>query len=135
MTKERLPDTRRSVTHRVKIHTGQRPVKLYITVGMYDNPASSPCAGRASGDRPGEVFLQVDEKGTTLSGFCICVGVLMSLCLQSGVSVEKLHEKLSYQEFEPKGITDNDGIRIARSVIDYTVRWMEKEFKTVEVIS
>lgn len=115
--RERLPDTRRSITHRVKILCGERPVKVFITVGMYEN------------GHPGEVFLQVDEKGTTLSGLCIVAGILLSLCLQNGVGFEKINEKLSYQEFEPKGMTDNPDIHFARSVIDYTVKWMEKEFK------
>jgi len=114
--KERLPDTRRSVTHRVKIGAGKDTIKFFITVGFYDD------------GRPGEVYLQVDEKGTTLSGFCICCGVLMSLCLQSGVPLSKLHEKLSFQEFEPMGMTDDKNIPFARSVIDYAARWMQAEF-------
>lgn len=116
--RERLPDTRKSVTHKVKIRSGirEKAIKLFITVGLYED------------GRPGEVFIQVDEKGTELSGFCIVTGLLMSLCLQAGVSLEKLHEKLSYQEFEPKGLTDNPEIRFAKSVADYVVRWMEGEF-------
>jgi ribonucleoside-diphosphate reductase alpha chain len=83
--------------------------------------------------RPGEVYLQIDERGTTLSGFCICTGILLSLCLQYGVSLDKIHEKLSYQEFEPNGMTDSttDQLRFARSIIDYVVRWMMDEFATV----
>jgi ribonucleoside-diphosphate reductase alpha chain len=114
--RERLPDTRRSVTHRVKIGAGKDAIKLFITVGLYEN------------GNPGEVFLQVDEKGTTLSGFCICIGILMSLCLQNGVTLNKLHEKLSFQEFDPRGMTDNKDIHFARSVIDYAVQWINKEF-------
>lgn len=114
--RERLPDTRRSLTHRVKIGAGKDAVKLFITVGLYED------------GRVGEIFIQLDEKGTTLSGFCISVGILMSLCLQNGVTLDKLHEKLSFQEFEPNGMTDNKDIRFARSIIDYVVRWMDKEF-------
>lgn len=116
MSRERLPDTRRSVTHRVKIQCGERPVKLFITVGMYED------------GRPGEVFLQVDEKGTTLSGLCVVAGILLSICLQHGVGFEKIKEKLMYQEFEPNGMTDNPDIRFVRSLIDYTMKWMEGEF-------
>jgi hypothetical protein len=116
MTRERLPDTRRSVTHRVVIGSGESQVKLFITISFYED------------GRPGEVFLQVDEKGTTLSGFCICMGVTISLCLQNGVPLSKLHEKLSYQDFEPQGITDDEEIHFAHSVIDYAVRWMQKEY-------
>jgi len=114
MTRERLPDTRRSITHRVKIWSEIRetPIKLFITVGYYED------------GRPGEVFIQVDEKGTELSGFCIVVGILMSMCLQSGVSPDKIHEKLSYQDFEPRGFTDNPEIKVAQSVADYVVRFM-----------
>jgi len=128
MTRERLPDTRRSITHRVKIQSGPRPVRLYITVGMYPPDPSAPEGSAAARGRPGEVFLQVDEKGTTLSGLCIVGGILLSLCLQNGVGFEKIKEKLIHQEFEPKGMTDNPEIHFTRSLIDYAMKWMEGEF-------
>lgn len=93
--RERLKDTRRSVTHRVKIGAGEDAIKLFITVGLYED------------GRPGEIFIQV---------------------LQNGVTLDKLHEKLSFQEFAPNGMTDNKDIRFARSAIDYVVRWMMTEF-------
>jgi len=84
--RERLPNVRRSVTHRVKIGTGENMVKVYITVGMFED------------GRPGEVFLQLDEKGTALSGFCICVGILISLCLQNGVDFLNRNPKGCHSE-------------------------------------
>jgi hypothetical protein len=43
-------------------------------------------------------------------------------------SLDKLVEKFSFQEFEPKGRTECEQVRFARSVVDYCVRWMQAEF-------
>jgi ribonucleoside-diphosphate reductase alpha chain len=72
--RERLPDTRHSVTHAFSIqgHEG------YITVGLYED------------GRPGELFIKMAKEGSTMSGFVDTVGILTSLALQYGVPVEAL---------------------------------------------
>jgi ribonucleoside-diphosphate reductase alpha chain len=116
MTREKMPMTRRSVTHRAVIWTEAGRVKFFITVGLF-----------ADG-RPGEVFLTCDESGSTLDGFCDCWAIAVSMLLQCGTSVEKLVEKFAYQDFEPRGRTECAAVGLARSVVDYTVRWLAAEF-------
>lgn len=110
--RERLPNTRRSLTHKFCIngHEG------YVTAGLYEN------------GRLGEVFIKMAKQGSTVSGFADTVATLTSLCLQYGVPVEKLAEKLSHTRFEPSGWTKNQQIPEATSIVDYLFRWLDMNF-------
>ncbi len=110
--RERLPDTRQSVTHKFNVagHEG------YITVGLY-----------ADG-RPGEVFITMAKEGSTVGGLMDCFGTAISLSLQYGVPLQVLVDKFSYSRFEPMGHTTNPEIRIAKSVVDYIFRWLGIQF-------
>jgi len=108
----RLPDTRHSLTHKFSVngHEG------YITAGMYKD------------GRLGEVFIKMAKQGSTVSGLTDTVATLTSLCLQYGVPVSKLAEKLSHTRFEPSGWTKNKEIREATSIVDYIFRWLDMNF-------
>jgi len=120
MTRERLPDTRKSITHKAVILTTEndkpKRVKFYFTVGLFPD------------GRPGELFIHMDEAGSTLDGMADTISILISICLQEGVPLTKLVEKLAWQQFNPQGMTENPEMRIVKSVVDYVIRWMEKEF-------
>lgn len=121
MTRERLPDTRKSITHKAVILTTEndkpKRVKFYFTVGLFPD------------GRPGELFIHMDEAGSTLDGMADTISILISICLQEGVLLTKLVEKLAWQQFNPQGMTENPEMRIVKSVVDYVIRWMDKEFK------
>ncbi len=110
--RERLPDTRQSLTHKFSIsgHEG------YITVGVYED------------GRPGEVFITMAKEGSTVGGLMDCFGTAISLSLQYGVPLPVLVDKFSYARFEPQGHTSNPDIRIAKSVVDYIFRWLGIQF-------
>lgn len=110
--RERLPDTRESVTHKFSVsgHEG------YITVGLYPD------------GRPGELFITMAKKGSTVRGIMDCFGIAISLCLQYGVPLESLVDKFSHTRFEPMGHTPNPEIGTATSVVDYIVRWLDVHF-------
>jgi len=119
--RERLPDTRHSINHKLVLcHTkGNGKVErlhFYIIVGLY-----------ADG-RPAELFITVNKGNDTISGFCKVFGILISLCLQSGVPLEKLFEKLAHQSFEPAGFTENKSIHSCSSVVDYVMQFMKQQF-------
>jgi ribonucleoside-diphosphate reductase alpha chain len=110
--RERLPDTRKSVTHKFSIsgHEG------YITVGLYDD------------GRPGELFITMAKEGSTIGGLMDCFGTAVSMSLQYGVPLEVYVNKFSHTRFEPMGYTKNPDIRIAKSIVDYIFRWLGIEF-------
>ena len=110
--RERLPDTRRSVTHKFNVggHEG------YITVGLYDD-------GRA-----GELFITMAKEGSTIGGLMDAFGTAVSMSLQYGVPLEVYVKKFSHTRFEPWGYTKNPDIPVAKSLVDYLFRWMGTEF-------
>ncbi len=110
--RRRLPDTRRSLTHKFSIvgHEG------YITVGLYDD------------GQPGEVFITMAKEGSTVGGLMDAYGTAISIALQYGVPLEVLVQKFAHARFEPMGITQNPEIRFAKSIVDYIFRWLGMEF-------
>jgi ribonucleoside-diphosphate reductase alpha chain len=107
-SRERLPDTRQSITHKFNVggHEG------YINVGLYPD------------GRPGELFITMAKEGSTIGGLMDCFGTAISINLQYRVPLEVLVNKFSHTRFEPMGHTTNPDIRIAKSVVDYIFRWM-----------
>lgn len=110
--RERLPDTRQSVTHKFTIagHEG------YLCVGLYPD------------GRPGEIFITMAKEGSTIGGIMDSFGTALSIALQYGVPLEVLVNKFSHTRFEPMGHTSNRDIRIAKSVVDYIARWLGLTF-------
>ncbi len=110
--RERLPYTRRSLTHKFDIqgHEG------YINVGFYPD------------GRPGELFITMAKEGSTIGGLMDVLGTAISIGLQYGVPLEVFVNKFAHSRFEPAGFTKNPDIPIAKSIADYIFRWMGMEF-------
>src|SRR4029079_2373682 len=110
--RRRLPDTRRSLTHKFNIagHEG------YLTVGLYEDGL------------PGELFITMAKEGSTIGGLMDALGTATSVALQYGVPVESLVNKFTHQRFEPAGMTTNQDIPFAKSLVDYIFRWMGMQF-------
>ncbi|MCX7835847.1 MAG: vitamin B12-dependent ribonucleotide reductase, partial [bacterium] len=112
--RRRLPDERRSITHKFQIsgHEG------YLTVGMYEDGT------------PGEIFLKISKEGSIVSGLSDAFATAISLALQYQVPLSVLTRKFQQMRFEPWGPTGNKEIPFASSITDYIFRWLEKKFMT-----
>ena len=110
--RERLPDTRQSITHKFNVQDNEG----YITVGLYLD------------GRPGELFIKMAKQGSTISGLMDTIGVLTSLALQYGVPVQTLADKFAYMRFEPSGWTSHRELHHAHSLVDYIFRWLGVTF-------
>src|SRR5581483_355806 len=110
--RRRLPDTRRSVTHKFDIagHEG------YLTVGLFED------------GQPGELFITMAKEGSTIGGLMDSIGTLTSMAFQYGVPLEALVRKFAHQRFEPSGFTKSAEVRNASSITDYVFRWMAFQF-------
>ena len=110
--RERLPDTRQSITHKFSVagHEG------YITVGLYPD------------GRPGELFITMAKEGSTVGGLMDCFGTAISMSLQYGVPLDVYVNKFSHTRFEPMGHTPNPDVRFATSIVDYIFRWLGVTF-------
>ena len=108
-TRESLPATRSSVTHKFSIngHEG------YLTVGLH-----------ADG-RPGEIFIKMAKEGSTMSGMCQAFCRAFSLALQFGLTVDEACARFRGMRFEPMGATSNPQIPEASSIPDYVARFLE----------
>ncbi len=106
--RERLPDTRQSLTHKFSVagHEG------YLTIGLYED------------GRPGELFITMAKEGSTIGGLMDCFGTAISMGLQYGVPLEVYVNKFAHTRFEPLGFTKNPEIRMAKSVVDYIFRFL-----------
>jgi ribonucleoside-diphosphate reductase alpha chain len=112
--RQRLPDTRESVTHKFNIGGYEG----YLTVGLFED------------GRPGELFVKMAKQGSTMAGLMDAIGVLTSLTLQYGVPVDTLARKFQYMRFEPSGTTHNPDLGDAASVVDYLFRWLGITFSS-----
>jgi ribonucleoside-diphosphate reductase alpha chain len=110
--RQRLPNTRESVTHKFNIGGYEG----YLTVGLFED------------GRPGELFVKMAKQGSTMAGLMDAIGVLTSLTLQYGVPVDTLARKFQYMRFEPSGTTHNPDLGDAASVVDYVFRWLGVRF-------
>jgi ribonucleoside-diphosphate reductase alpha chain len=116
LARRRLPDERRSITHKFSIggHEG------YMTVGMYDDGT------------PGELFVTMAKEGSVVSGLMDNFATMISMSLQYGVPLKVLSDKFSHTRFEPSGFTGNPEIPIAKSITDYIFRWLALKFLPAE---
>ena len=111
-SKQTMPKDRRSLTHKFTI--GEH--KGFVTVGLYDD------------GRPGEIFITTSKTGSSLRGMMDAFAISVSLGLQHGVPLSEYIEKFSFMRFDPAGITDDPGLRLAKSIPDYVFRWLANNF-------
>lgn len=112
LNRRRLPDERAAISHKFSIagHEG------YLHIGLYPDGS------------PGELFIKMSKQGSTVSGVMDGIALLTSLCLQYGVPLDKLVEKMTATRFEPSGVSTNPAIGIALSPLDYIFRYLELKF-------
>jgi len=107
-----LPNTRRSITHKFSINSHEG----YLTVGIHENGI------------PGEIFIKMSKDGSTLSGLIQAYCRAFSLAIQYGLSLEDAIKRFKDMRFEPMGMTTNPDIPYAKSIVDYTARYLETYF-------
>src|SRR6058998_2593373 len=114
--RKRLPDDRTEVGRKFKVGDYEG----YIHVGLYEDGT------------PGDIFVDIAKEGTTLAGLMNSFMISVSLVLQYGVPLEVYVSKFAHMRFEPSGQTNDQDIRVAKSIVDYIFRWMGKRFLTAD---
>ena len=114
--RERLQDTRGSVTRNVVIESEQGPVSVFITAGLYED-------GRLA-----EVFVQMGQVGSTMRGMLDSWAIMISFALQYGIALDVLVRRFEDTVFPPAGATNNPAIPTCSSVVDYVMGWLAREF-------
>ena len=114
--RRKLPKTRPSQT--ISFRVGD--AKGYVTAGEYP------------GDGIGEIFVKLGKQGSTLSGLLDAFAISVSIGLQYGVPLESYVSKFMNMRFEPAGMTDDEEIRFATSLVDYMARKLAIEYLPYE---
>jgi ribonucleoside-diphosphate reductase alpha chain len=107
-----MPTTRPALCHKFNVggHKG------YLHVGLQPDGA------------PGELFVRMDQVGSTLNGYLDALGTAVSYALQWGAPVGAMVRKFEHFRFDPGGYTDNPEIPLVPSVVAYIFRWVGCEF-------
>jgi len=106
--RRKMPTVRMSETHKFSVagHEG------YLTYSFFEDGSL------------GEVFIRMSKQGSTLAGLLDAFAISISIALQYGVPLRDLVEKFIHMRFEPMGITNNEEIPFASSIIDYIFKYL-----------
>jgi ribonucleoside-diphosphate reductase alpha chain len=114
--RNRLPKSRPATTTSFAVGGAEG----YMTAGAYADGAL------------GEVFLKLGKQGSTLAGVMDAFSIAVSIGLQYGVPLETFVEKFTNLRFEPAGMTDDQDIRMAQSMMDYIFRRLALDYLPFE---
>src|SRR5688572_26600263 len=114
--RRRLPEDRVEVGRKFRVGEYEG----YIHVGLYEDGT------------PGDIFVDIAKDGTTMAGLMNSLMIAVSMGLQYGVPPEVYVSKLSHLRFEPSGLTNDEDIRVAKSIVDYIFRWFGKKFLSAD---
>jgi ribonucleoside-diphosphate reductase alpha chain len=114
--RRKLPLVRQSETHKFSVagHEG------YLIYSMFEDGSL------------GEIFIRMSKQGSTLAGLLDAFAIAVSIALQYEVPLKELANKFIYMRFEPMGITNNEDIPVASSIIDYIFKYLALRFLTLE---
>lgn len=114
--RRKLPRTRQAKTFSFKVAGS----KGFVTVGEYDDGA------------PGELFLQIAKQGSTLGGIMDVFAISVSHGLQYGVPLKSYVKAFINTSFAPAGVTDDNEIKMASSLVDYIFRRLAKTYLSLD---
>ena len=114
--RKRLPKSRPSRTTSFNVGGAEG----YMTAGAYNDGTL------------GEVFLKLGKQGSTLAGVMDAFSIAVSIGLQYGVPLETFVSKFMNLRFEPAGMTDDQDVRMAQSMLDYIFRRLALDYLPFE---
>lgn len=103
------------------VHIGPNSLKLYLTVGLYEN--GQPC----------EVFLKTSKTGSTLQGALDMTAIMISHALQFGMPVSKICSALIDMRFDPMGMTDDPDVPNCSSIGDYIAKKLAHDYPALDL--
>ena len=92
----------------------------YFTVGEFEDGT------------PAELFMDVAKMGSTLAGLMDAFGRSISYGLQYGVPLKAYVKGMTNVSFAPSGMTDDESIKTASSLVDYIFRKLAKEYLSID---
>ncbi|HET6636074.1 MAG TPA: vitamin B12-dependent ribonucleotide reductase, partial [Streptomyces sp.] len=117
---------------RKRLPKGRPGITTSFTVGGAEGYMT---ANSYPDDGLGEVFLKMSKQGSTLAGMMDAFSIAVSVGLQYGVPLETYVSKFTNMRFEPAGMTDDQDVRMAQSIVDYIFRRLALDFLPFETRS
>lgn len=114
--RRRMPRKRSANTFEFKVSD----IKGYFTIGEFEDGT------------PGELWMNISKQGSTLAGIMDALAVSVSHGLQYGVPLKTYVKAMSHMNFAPSGMTDDDDIQNASSIVDFIFRKMAFEYLSFE---
>lgn len=114
--RRRMPRKRSAQLHAFKV----ADVKGFFTVGEFEDGTA------------GELFINVSKQGSTLGGVMDALAISVSHGLQYGVPLKTYVRAMAHMNFAPAGMTDDEDIRTASSIVDYIFRKIANEYLSFE---
>jgi ribonucleoside-diphosphate reductase alpha chain len=133
--KEEQPEPEKIVEYRPvrnRLPKGRPGITTSFTVGGAEGYMT---ANSYPDDGLGEVFLKMSKQGSTLAGMMDAFSIAVSVGLQYGVPLETYVSKFTNMRFEPAGMTDDQDVRMAQSIVDYIFRRLALDFLPFETRS
>jgi ribonucleoside-diphosphate reductase alpha chain len=118
-TRKRLPKNRAGFTTSFAVGGAEG----YMTASRYED------------DQLGEIFLKMSKQGSTLAGMMDAFSIAISIGLQYGVPLETYVQKFVNMRFDPAGLTDDQDVRMAQSIMDYIFRRLALDYLPYETRS
>ncbi|HVQ88162.1 MAG TPA: vitamin B12-dependent ribonucleotide reductase, partial [Actinomycetes bacterium] len=118
-TRKRLPKNRAGYTTSFAVGGAEG----YMTASRYED------------DQLGEIFLKMSKQGSTLAGMMDAFSIAISIGLQYGVPLETYVQKFVNMRFDPAGLTDDQDVRMAQSIMDYIFRRLALDYLPYETRS
>jgi len=115
-TRKRLPKNRAGITTSFAVGGAEG----YMTASRYED------------DQLGEIFLKMSKQGSTLAGMMDAFSIAVSIGLQYGVPLETYVQKFVNMRFDPAGLTDDQDVRMAQSIMDYIFRRLALDYLPYE---
>jgi ribonucleoside-diphosphate reductase alpha chain len=105
--RHRLPDRRKGYIQKASVGGH----KVYLHTGEYDDGSL------------GEIFIDMHKEGAAFRSLMNNFAIAVSIGLQYGVPLEEFVDAFVFTRFEPSGgVTGNDQVRSATSILDYVFR-------------
>ena len=111
LQRKRLPNERHGKTQKVTISG----TDIYIRTGEYPDGTL------------GEIFITVAKQGDEMRLLDL-TAISMSVGLQYGIPLEVYTRKFKDWHAGTDGVTDDDEFPMAKSIIDYVAKWLEKTY-------
>jgi ribonucleoside-diphosphate reductase alpha chain len=115
-TRKRLPKNRPATTTSFSVGGAEG----YMTASRYPD------------DGLGEIFLKMSKQGSTLAGMMDAFSIAVSIGLQYGVPLDTYVKKFVNMRFDPAGLTDDQDVRMAQSIMDYIFRRLALDYLPYE---